>query len=372
VGGAFDVQPSDPVPVTGVPARESVIAQVMTSTSVGSHPTAFTATGLPILRIALNVSSMAPVLVPLLAPLANGGPPPGVRYARLVAYKAGNRGTIQYDVDVAGERLQLFGKLFPQPDQVARVNAILSALWAGVFRDDPDLDVPRPLGTVPDLKMLVYVPVSGDPFDEVVLTSRRAEAVRGTAAWLAKLHGGTLDLDRRLQTAAEVVNLQAWAALVATLAPDEATRVRRLAARLEATAGALAGAEMTPIHKDFHYKHVLVDRGVRVIDFDEVRRGDPLYDVAHFCMHLRLLACRSGVDSGRIATAEGGFLDAYQKQSGRELADRFAWYGAYTCVKIAKQLCTVRGVRPRPDGAERLRQIAVMLDQGVALGDTLG
>jgi len=365
------VRPTDPVSASGVAARESVIAQVMTSTSVGSHPTAFTATGLPILRLALDVSSMAPVLVPLLAPLAKGGPPARVLYARLIAYKAGNRGTIQYDVEVDGERLELVGKLFPQPEQVTRVSATLAGLWGNVFRDHPDLDVPRPLGTVPELKMLVYVPVSGVALDEVLLTSRRVEAVHGTAAWLARLHDGKLDLDRRLRASGEVINLHAWAALVATVAPDEATRVGRLAARLEATLGALGDAQTTPIHKDFHYKHVLVDRGVHVIDFDEVRLGDPAYDVAHFCMHLRLLACRSGADSARIAAAEGVFLDSYRRQSGRELGDRFAWYGAYTCIKIAKQLSTTRGVRPRPDGPERLRQVAVMLEQGMALGDAL-
>ena len=40
------------------PLRETGVAEVMTSTKVDKHPTAFTATGLPILQVALNVRQM--------------------------------------------------------------------------------------------------------------------------------------------------------------------------------------------------------------------------------------------------------------------------------------------------------------------------
>jgi aminoglycoside phosphotransferase (APT) family kinase protein len=114
---------------------------------------------------------------------------------------------------------------------------------------------------------------------------------------------------------------------------------------------------------------VLVDRGVRVIDFDEVRLGDPMHDVAHFCAHLRLLACRTpDAAPGRFRALERAFLDAYARRGGAPVGEQFPWFAAYTCLKIAKQLCTVRGVRPRPDGEERSRQLAIMLAEGLAFG----
>lgn len=370
-------EPGKAAGVPSVPLRETGVAQVMTSTRFGKHPTAFSATGLPILRIALDVKSMAPALNPLLAALElpGDGMAPRLAYARLLAYKQGNRGTISYTVENGrGEAVTVLGKLYPQPAQVTRTYGILDGLCTQAFAGHSGLEVPRPIGMVLDLSMLVYVPVEGTPLDEVLVGPRGFEAISGTAAWLDALHAASIKLDRKLQPASEVVNLQAWAALVGRTHPAEGQRAARLAADLEATASRLPATGETVIHKDFHYKHVLIgdaERQVRVIDFDEVRLGDPMYDVAHFSAHLRLLACRNAGEAANIAALEGVFLDAYTRHSGRTLGHSFFWYAAYTCLKIAKQLCTVRGVRPRPDDKEQLRQLIAILDQGLAFRDFL-
>lgn len=374
--------PGNPRPMDQpIPPRETAVAQVMTSTSVGKHPTAFNATGLPILRLALDVTQMTPVLEPLLTPLMTDGVPARLAYARLLAYKAGNRGTVRYDVE-AGGTVTVLGKLYPEPGQAARVHAILDHLSREVFGDASDLGVPRPLGVVPELAMLVYVPVAGRSLDEVLsaapdpdeMGDPPIDVMGRTAAWLAALHRSELNLDRRLQLESEVVNLHAWAALVARAHPEHADAAGRLAAGLASTASVVrttTTAKTTPIHKDFHYRHVLVDKGVWVIDLDEVRSGDPMYDVAHFSAHLRLLACRHAARAGEIAGAERTFIEGYTRLTGQPLGDSFAWFAAYTCVKIAKQLCSLRGVRPHPDGGEQAEQLAVMLEQGAAFHDSL-
>jgi hypothetical protein len=351
----------------------------MTSTKVDQHPTAFTATGLPILQVALNVKQMTARLAPLLAALTAGNgdrPRPAVSYARLLAYKQGNRGAIRYDVTglgVAdaggGEPGALLGKLYPQASQAQRVDAILRGLWDDAFAASPGLGMPRPVGCLPELSMLVYVPVQGRFLDEVLAGDEQAaalDAVGRTAGWLAVLHRARVLLDRRFSLDTEVVNLQAWAALVARTWPAHGATAARLSDDLRASAAALELRAATPIHKDFHYKHVLVGDGLRVIDFDEVRLGDPTYDVAHFCAHLRLLAWRLHGDPDALRPLESAFLAAYAAATGQPAAAPFSWFAAYTCLKIAKQLCTTRGVRPRPDGDEQRRQVGMMLAQGLA------
>ena len=123
----------------------------MTSTKVDKHPTAFTATGLPILQVALNVRQMTARLAPLLAPLAAPrDDKPAVRYARLLAYKQGNRGTVHHDVTGlapgsnghAGDApLVLVGK-HPQASQAQRVDAILRGLWDQAFASAPGSGCP--------------------------------------------------------------------------------------------------------------------------------------------------------------------------------------------------------------------------------------
>jgi hypothetical protein len=358
----------------------------MTSTRVDKHPTAFTATGLPVLRVALNVKQMSARLAPLLEPLADSAPS-AVAYAKLLAYKQGNRGTIRYEVtgldpavpagpDARAGTVAVLGKLYPQAGQAQRVDAILRGLWGEAFTSRPQLGVPRPLGCVPELSMLVYLPVHGQLLDEVLAAGDRdaaLQAVEWTAAWLATLHRAQLLLDRSFRLTSELLNLQAWAAMVAKAWPDQAAVASRLAADLRATAAGLELGGTSPIHKDFHYKHVLVGGGgVRVIDFDEVRLGAPAYDAAHFCVHLRLLATRTSGDPDALRAQEAAFLTAYTTNGGALTIAPFSWFAAYTCLKIAKQLCTVRGVRPRPDGEEQHRQVAVILAQGQAYRDAVG
>ena len=69
-------------------------------------------------------------------------------------------------------------------------------------------------------------------------------------------------LDRTLDLAAEQRNVAAWAATVAARFPELAGPATALASALTAAFDRLPEQPAVPIHKDFHYQHVLVgDRG---------------------------------------------------------------------------------------------------------------
>jgi aminoglycoside phosphotransferase (APT) family kinase protein len=358
----------DQVPSEARRFRESRIAEVLTSSKVHSHRTALFTTGLPILQIALNVEIMTQNLRALLATNGAHGPAPRVVHANLVAYKQGNRGLIRYDVSGADRELGgiVLGKLFPDPSQAERVYDVTRVLWADVFARHEGLDVPRPLGCVPELAMLVLLPQEGRLLDEAVAADASPRYMELVAAWLQTLHSAHLDLPRRFDLAKELVNLRAWSALIAHRHPNEEPRARGLAELLHSTAREIALEDTSPIHKDFHYQHIYVGRGLGVIDFDEVRLGDPNFDVGHFCAHLHLLAARS-TRLGPEAAAElqRSFLDAYERFGSWVRDSRLPFFFAYTCLKIAKQLSTTRGVRPRPEGPEELRQLKLMLGAGI-------
>jgi hypothetical protein len=354
---------TDPSPAN---IRETGIAQVMTSTSIGEHPTALYSTGLPILQIALNVDAMSVLLRPILSSLGDGNGAATVRYAKLIAYKQGNRGLISYETALNGDEPSrvVMGKLFPSPDRAERVLDVMEDLSA-IYAPHPSLSVPLPLGCVPELGMLVYIPVPGRYLDEAIKDGRSG-LMDLVALWLRVLSTSGLRPDRRLDTSMELVNAHGWAALIEHRYPQESTRAHHILKRLRDVAPSLPLRSDAVVHKDFHYRHVLVDQGVGVIDFDEVRVGDPMLDVAHFCAHLRLLGCRD--EEGRtdmFDRLEREFIQAYADRGDWEPDNRWAFFYAYTCLKIAKQLCTTRGVRPRPEGEEAQRQVNAMLEGGV-------
>jgi aminoglycoside phosphotransferase (APT) family kinase protein len=349
------------------PIRETGVVNVMTSTSIHKHPTAFFNTRLPVLEIALDVEKMTAHLDPLLAVLARPGMIPAVTYAKLLAYKQGNRGLIHYEVSGTeyGEKCIVFGKLYPELGQAERVCQTMQKLRDDCFAALPQLDVPRALGCIPELSMLVYVPAEGTILGDAIASEHALRYMDLSGEWLGTLHSFPLPIEKHFRLATELVNCQAWAVLVGHKYPEHADDAVRIAKHLQEHASEMAFDTQSPIHKDFHYGHIVVDEGLKVIDFDEMRLGDPNFDLAHFCANLHLLAYRQDNSPFQFSSLQSVFLRSYARVTDWEPNERFVYFYAYTCLKIAKQLCSMRGLRPRPEGEEQRRQVELMIGQGI-------
>jgi hypothetical protein len=288
-----------------------------------------------------------------------------IRSATAVDGKPGERLLVRYDV--AGprpdHRTTVFGKLYADPTAAARVHETMSHLWDVFANSAPRATVPGPVALVPELGMVVYVPAPGTPLDTIIDRAEAPAALGRAGAWLGYLHASAVPLDRRFMLATELLNAAAWGALVAAFAPAVASAVTDLCLRLRERSDEVAFEEATPIHKDFHPGHVIVNGSVAVVDFDEARLGDPAFDVAHFCAYLHLLALRRGLGA-RLAALEAAFIDGYTDRTGWVADGRFGFFRAYTAVKIAKQLATTRGLRPRPSGADLDRQLREVVEEG--------
>ncbi|HEX9438124.1 MAG TPA: aminoglycoside phosphotransferase family protein [Roseiflexaceae bacterium] len=358
-------KPDNPTPRREM--RETDVVKALRSTSIQNQPTAFFSTQLPVLEVALNVEMMTAKMADLLQPLAREGATPAIVYAKLLAYKQGNRGLIHYEVTgtTLGERCLVFGKLYPELNQAERVSQTMLALWSDVFHGLDEVGVPRALGCIAEFAMLVYIPVEGEILGDALDSAAALRYMDLAGTWLGALHRGKLPLDRRFNVANEMVNLQAWAALVSHKYPDQAENAARIATRLKELTAELPFETDAPMHKDFHYGHIVVNSWLKVIDFDEMRLGDPNFDLAHFCANLHLLAYRLNNSPFQFSALQNAFLSAYARVTGWQPNDRFVYFYAYTCLKIAKQLCSMRGLRPRPEGEEQQRQVQLMIAQGL-------
>ena len=347
------------VPVRVAPPRSSVAPVV----------------GLPTLDRALDDRAMAGYLQPLLMPLLGHKRPLTVIDYELLDYKPSKRGLLAYHVAARGDRTSttVFGKIYADPSQLSRVAQVMQQLWTECFAADPHCGMPQPIGVIPELAMLLYLPAEGQFLDEVLHGERAAYAMDVTARWLAGLHRSSLQTVKHFNLTSEVANLATWATLVGQTYPDLAPLARQAQHYLAAQAPLLPPLLQAPIHKDFHYRHVLVERGVKVIDFDEMRLGDPNFDLAHFCANLHLLAYRRQGTPHGLHALEQRFLEAYARQTGWSLREapagnraKFVYFYLYTCLKIARQLCLGVGPGPVPTGEERRRQAQMILQQGLA------
>jgi streptomycin 6-kinase len=288
-----------------------------------------------------------------------------IQAATLLDYKPGKRGLIRYEM--AGGTLTVYGKLYAEPGQVTRVYQHMKLLWEEVFSGHAQFSLPHPIGCIPELFMLVYIPAAGDVLTEMLAGDQALSLTALAGAWLGTLHRSRLSLSKQFHLENELRNVRAWAALVGSHYPDQAGAATRIATYLQERAGAMPFEIDVPIHKDFHHGHVIVNHKLHVIDFDEMRLGDPNFDLAHFCANLYLLACRQDHANWPFPAFRRAFLDAYAGSTRWVADERLDYFFAYSCLKIAWQLSNGYGPHPRPEGDERHRQVRQMLQQGVEL-----
>jgi streptomycin 6-kinase len=316
--------------------------------------------GLPQLGTVLDVDYMEGVLGAAGIAEAVGVPGSRVERTSLVSLQSGSRALVAIELTGSREAATVvLAKHFARPAHARRVYRTMRALFDGDFRHDSGLGVPRPLGLVSELGLVLYAPAPGRHLNEVLFDGDADAAVLGPAQWLARLHRSELRLARCFDLDNEVANVRTWAELVERACPAAADRAVGLARDLRRAATWLQLDDDTPIHKDLHYRHVLVGDRVCVIDFDEMRMGDPSFDVAHFCTYLRLLAIRH---DRSVEHLERAFVDEYTRLTGWTKDERFDFFVVYTCIKIARQLCLMRGVLPIASGAERERQLAAVVN----------
>jgi aminoglycoside phosphotransferase (APT) family kinase protein len=317
--------------------------------------------GLEVLHEVLDTDTMSRRLAPFL----EQGAQFRVVAARVVGPAAEGRVVVAYQT-VDGQAPSLFGKVYADPERAGRLNALLEELHA-LDAAGHRCGVPRPLAHLPEFGMAVFAAARGRSLDQLDGTERRQGMV-AAGRWLASIHSSTIGLDRRLDLAKETHNVGEWAQLVADCHPAGAPTAERLLKRIRSLAAQIKVSTRFPIHKDFHYQHVLFDQGrVVVIDLDEMRAGDPAVDIAHFGANLRLLALREHMAGDDLPRLESAFLAGYNSLLPYEADLRHQFFHVYSCVKIAKQLVRGRGPAPVPTGVERSRQLDFILAEG--LGD---
>jgi Phosphotransferase enzyme family len=311
-------------------------------------------------------------LVEVLSPLLTEGLDPGAQLvdSRVAVrrYVPGKRCIFELELVIARkgadavETRTVMGKLYAGHEG-AQVYDTLRQLWASGFSNGPFI-VPRPIAYDPDWRLLLLGQARGVLFQQLLLAvpallpdgGRRAEgesgppspavrlppstdvstAVERSAEWLVKLHTSGVTARRWYTFDRHLHTLAHWQRRVVDVYPEATHPLGVLLARIEAQGRALSGWEPAPTHRDFSPDNVVFDgTQLSALDFDEFCQYDPLFDVAHFVAHLRLLGLTSSGMAQRFDELATRFQMAYEAHAKEYSAARVRLYEAITYLKLA-------------------------------------
>jgi len=213
-------------------------------------------------------------------------------------------------------------------DRIPKVSAVLQSLsQAGV-------EVPRVLHADPVRRLLVMEHVPGAAFWSQSGANVNRDVMAAMARQLAALHDTRAVLPEELELVPharrEWARFERARADLGAAFPDLRPRLERLVTMLGSPEE--TGAP-TFVHGDFHPGQFLVHEGVpRLIDFDNVGRGDPMYDMAHFASQLYYKGHSFGRPLREIETAVSAFRSAYIGAGTHFVSNRWFWHLAVSLV----------------------------------------
>lgn len=258
----------------------------------------------------------------------------------VLKHKAGKRCSVAYVlVDDAGRTERRFAKAF-KTERGAAIVVQMRRVHEAIR--DRALVVPRPVGYLPDLRLLVTEFVDGYPLAQDLYDGRSPEPARRMARAVAALHAADVRCARRWAPRKEIRNTADWLAGLAGRDPADSERAWGLLDRLGTRSDDLPRKIERPVHRDFYPDQFHDSDGRTVLlDLDDLRVGDPALDLGNFLAHLTLRPLQYPALEAGCRIAREVFLDAWLEavsgrfEVGRGLDARIRFYEATTLVRLA-------------------------------------
>ena len=287
----------------------------------------------------------------------------------ILKHTPGHRCALGYTLDGPGVKRRLFGKVF-SGQRGPEILETMERLAAAIPRQV--LLIPRPVGHLPDLRLLLTEYLDGTPLAPSLYQGTSEAPARRIAAALATLHECEARFVRRWSAQQEWANTEEWFARSPLSAAPCSERVKGLLRMLSRRAALLPEVSEGPVHRDFYAEQIRDCGGQSaLLDLDDARLGDAALDIGNFLAHLKLRSLQfaelaRGCERGRPV-----FLEEYeQRRAGARAADmetlrqRVAFYEATSLLRLA-------GVYSRRDRwADRLP--GMLLDSCEAMLDADG
>ena len=195
-----------------------------------------------------------------------------------------NRCSLLYRIQSKGSNdwQEVIGKLYREAATSEKVFANHRLLHT--TSADRELIIPRPLGLVDELSLVLMERVQGKSMASLLRQGAdRARMARMAAAALAALHSTSYEADKVNSVMTEVARIRRYAGSLHLAAPELASGINVVLDRIGPLAGRFECSRTCLIHGSSKPSDLFVANGdLAFIDLDAIRRDDPAIDVGYF------------------------------------------------------------------------------------------
>jgi len=251
---------------------------------------------------------------------------------------------LRYTIDVGGTPTVIYGKV--QPGQRGlRTSRIVEGLWQASARYPGLLNLPRPLGYVEEMGMLIEEGIRGRPVGERRTSTQFMLMAEPAAEALAVIHESHVENDERIMIQAELERLDRVAEKFAYVHPDGHFLLRDLITHMRERVQRTTEEEWLPTHGDLKYDQFMFhnDR-FTLLDFDYFATAETSYDLGKFCAYLVPTRPKDWRDSVAVEEARVRFIRRYRELRPHATLQRFAVYEALQFALRA--MATMWGAKP--------------------------
>ena len=235
---------------------------------------------------------------------------------------------LRYNFEVAGTPMTIFGKVQPGRRGL-RTTRIVEGLWQAAARYPGYVNLPRPLGYIEDLGMLIEEGVRGRPVGGTRTRAEFDELPEVAADALAVIHEARVESDETITIEAELARLDQVAEKVTYVHPQGHFLLKDLITHMRDRVQRTEEEELLPTHGDLKYDQFMFHNGTyTLLDFDYYATAETSYDLGKFCAYMLPSRPRDWEDSAAGEDARVRFIRRYRELRPQATLQRFQVYEA--------------------------------------------
>jgi hypothetical protein len=263
---------------------------------------------------------------------------------------------LRYTIDNGGATSEIYGKAQPGTRGL-RAFRVVNGLWEASARYPGLLHLPRPLGFIEELGLLLEEGVPGRPVGGNRAKTEFAMAGLAAADALAVIHESGVEADQVIKIDYELARLERVIDQFAYVLPVGHFLLRDLVTHMRERVRRVEQEDWLPTHGDMKYdQFVYHNDRYTLLDFDYFALAETSYDLGKFCAYLIPSSPEDWRESVAAEDVRADFIRRYREMRPHATLQRF---GVYEALQLA--LRAMAAMWSQSSGWERTAEAFLVL-----------